>query len=157
MENSSYTSHLLLPKLFLQTYPWLDKELQNLTCFLSHRVGLWLVEPPCGSAHHRVALISVSAALSQTPNYCARPQIHSYCIACCACLCLVFYTGTILYFLVTVRHTGVNNLPKAVTGQHAAWSQTNSWPTSYESNTWEPKIWNHQRKTAGAGCSGIFR
>jgi len=88
---------------YFYTYPWLDKEPQNLTCFLSHRVGL------CGLwshpvAHHRVALISVSAALSQTPNYCARPQMHSYCITWCACLRLVFYTSTSLYSLVTEAH-----------------------------------------------------
>jgi len=34
---------------------------------------------------HRMALISISLALGQTPVYTVRPRIRGYCIARCAC------------------------------------------------------------------------
>jgi len=52
---------------------------------------------------HRVALISVSIAFSQTPAYAARPQIWGKYIAWCACLCPGF-AGTKFYCLVTEAH-----------------------------------------------------
>jgi len=84
--NSTHPLTHSLTLMSAQTAYDLWQNISPMQCLLTAILNVKNVMSFSSHMAHRVALISVFSALSQTPVYTVRPRIHGWCIARCACL-----------------------------------------------------------------------